>query len=227
MSGTQSSVKEVPFSSVGVLTSRRKNVTCSFGNCEASLSTVLLEHGLGQGFLHKSRAVIEETVWACADLKCQEEERISPMSGWGSCVAESHVTDTPRVAPMFTVPPFYFQCHSPQSTTQPGQRMPETQCDAWQTQRGLKCHSRSVPGGDLVLSCLGPQTCLRVSMPLFFQNPKKCSIQGRDLKGKSQSDLENREEISKMAATRMPESACSEPSHFQFYTYKAKCFVFK
>lgn len=82
MSGTQSSVKEVPFSSGGVLTSRRKNVTCSFGNCEASLSTVLLEHGLGQGFLHKSGAVIEETVWACADLKCQEEEHISPVSGW-------------------------------------------------------------------------------------------------------------------------------------------------
>lgn len=82
MSGTQSSVKEVPFSSGGVLTSRRKSVTCSFGNCEASLSTVLLEHGLGQGFLHKSGAVIEETVWACADLKCQEEEHISPVSGW-------------------------------------------------------------------------------------------------------------------------------------------------
>lgn len=126
-------------------------MTCSFGNCEASLSTVLLEHGLGQGFLHKSRAVIEETVWACADLKCQEEECISPMSGWGSCMAEGRVTDTPRVAPTFTVPPFYFQCHSPQSTTQPGQRMPETQCDAWQTQRGPKCHSRPVSGGDLVL----------------------------------------------------------------------------
>lgn len=30
----------------------------------------------------QSRAVIEETVWACADLKCQEEEHISPVSGW-------------------------------------------------------------------------------------------------------------------------------------------------